>query len=792
VNAELDRPESATMLEHAAQAGHDHAGCCGDAPASVGPTVRDPVCGMAVDPEGAAYRHEHGGVTYHFCCEGCRRKFAADPQRYLEPRAPDPSQHGAIHTCPMHPEIRQVGPGACPICGMALEPELVSAEAGPNPELVDFGRRLWIGLALTLPVVVLEMGQHLLGLHLLPPRLAVWAQLLLATPVVLWVGRPFLERGWQSLHTRHLNMFTLIAIGVASAWLYSVAATLAPGLFPASLRDPHGLVPVYFEAAAVIVVLVLVGQVLELRARERTGDAIRGLLRLAPPVARRIEPDGGEREIPLAEVVVGDLLRVRPGERIPVDGVVVEGASEVDEAMLTGEPMPVGKRPGDPLAAGTLNGTGSLAMRATRVGADTLLARIVQLTAQAQRSRAPIQALADRVAAWFVPAVILTAALAFLAWLLLGPEPAFAHALVAAVSVLIIACPCALGLATPMSVMVAVGKGARSGVLIKDAAALERLAAVDTLVLDKTGTLTLGRPALVAVEPAPGVVAAELLRLAAAVEQRSEHPIARAVLAAAQADLPPVRGFEAVPGKGVRGSIERRLVIAGNEALLADHGLAPGPLAAAAEARRGEGATILWVAAERAVLGFLAVADPIRPEAIAALEALRADGLELVMLTGDAEATARAVGAVLGITRIHAGVAPDGKHRVIERLRAEGRRVAMAGDGINDAPALAAADVGIALATGTDVAIEAAAITLIEGDLRAILRARKLARATLANIRQNLAFAFAYNTLGVPLAAGVLYPAFGLLLSPIVAAAAMSLSSVSVITNALRLARARL
>ena len=767
-------------------------GCCGAAESGGGARVTDPVCGMAVDPATATARHEHAGVTYHFCCEGCRRKFAADPQRYLEPRTPEPVIPGAVYTCPMHPEVRQVGPGSCPICGMALEPEQVEAEAGPNPELVDFTRRLGIGLVLTLPVVGLEMGQHLAGLHLLPPQASAWAQLLLATPVVLWVGRPFLERGWQSLRTRHLNMFTLITIGVVAAWLYSLAATLAPGLFPAALHDQYGLVPVYFEAAAVIVVLVLVGQVLELRARERTGDAIRGLLRLAPPVARRIATDGSEHEIPLAEVGTGDLLRVRPGERIPVDGVVVEGQGEVDEAMLTGEPMPVGKRPGDPLAGGTLNGTTSLVMRATRVGGDTLLARIVQLTAQAQRSKAPIQALADRVAAWFVPAVILTAALAFAGWLLFGPEPAFAHALVAAVSVLIIACPCALGLATPMSIMVAVGKGARSGVLIKDAAALERLAAVDTLVLDKTGTLTLGRPALVATEPAPGVAAADLLRLAAAVEQRSEHPIARAVMAAAPDALPPVRGFEAVPGKGVRGSVERRRVIAGNEALLAEHGLDPGPLAQAAEARRGEGATILWVAAEGAVVGFLAVADPIRPEARAALQALRADGLELVMLTGDAPATARAVGAALGITAIHAGVAPDGKHAVIERLRAQGRVVAMAGDGINDAPALAAADVGIALATGTDVAIEAAAITLIEGDLRTILRARRLARATLGNIRQNLAFAFAYNTLGVPLAAGVLYPAFGLLLSPIVAAAAMSLSSVSVITNALRLQRLRL
>jgi len=761
----------------------------------------DPVCGMAVDPATSKHRAEHGGQTFHFCSAGCRTKFVADPERYLggpdsAGRRAEPVMPGAVYTCPMHPQIRQIGPGSCPICGMALEPEVPTGEAGPNPELIDFTRRFWIGLALTAPVLVLEMGGHLLGLdHLVERGTSNWLQLLFGTPVVLWAGWPFFVRGWRSVANRSLNMFTLIALGTGVAWLFSVAATAAPGLFPPAFRGPDGSVGVYFEAAAVIVVLVLLGQVLELRARERTGGAIRALLDLAPAMARRIEADGSEEEVPLAEVAVGDRLRVRPGDKVPLDGEVLEGGSNVDESMVTGEPVPVAKAPGARVIGGTINGQGAFVMRADRVGQDTVLARIVRMVAGAQRSRAPIQRLADRVAGWFVPAVIGIAALAFVAWSVWGPEPRFAYALVAAVTVLIIACPCALGLATPMSIMVGVGRGAQAGVLIKDAEALERMERIDTLVVDKTGTLTEGRPEVVAVAPAAGFDETELLRLAAGLERPSQHPLAEAVVRAAEKRgmaVPAVEGFDAPAGRGVTGAVEGRRIAVGNARLMAELGVESAPLAAEAERLRGEGATVFFVAVDGRPAGLVAVADPVKETTPAALAGLAAEGVRVVMLTGDNRTTAEAVAKRLGIAEVVAEVLPEDKQRAVERLKAEGRRVAMAGDGVNDAPALAAADVGIAMGTGTDVAIESAGVTLLGGDLTGILRARRLSRAVMRNIRQNLFFAFAYNAAGVPVAAGVLYPFFGILLSPVIAAAAMALSSVSVVGNALRLRTARL
>ena len=753
----------------------------------------DPVCGMSVDPHTTPHRHQHHGRTYYFCSAGCRAKFAADPGKYLgEARAAAaPVPEGTIYTCPMHPQIRQVRPGSCPICGMALEPELPGAETGPNPELVDMTRRFWIGLALALPVLVLEMGAHVVGAHSwVDQTLSNWLQFAFATPVVLWAGWPFFVRAWQSLVTRNLNMFTLIAMGTGVAWAYSVIATVAPGIFPAAFRGHGGAVAVYFEAAAVITVLVLLGQVLELRAREATSGAIKALLDLAPKTARRVKDDGNDEEVPLDAVATGDRLRVRPGEKVPVDGEVIEGRSSVDESMVTGESMPVGKAPGAKVIAGTLNQSGSFIMRAQKIGRDTLLAQIVQMVAQAQRSRAPIQRLADQVSGWFVPAVIATAVAAFIVWSLFGPEPRFAFGLVAAVSVLIIACPCALGLATPMSIMVGVGRGAQAGVLIKNAEALERMEKVDTLVIDKTGTLTEGKPKVTAIVPAPEFDDAEVLMLAASVERASEHPLAAAIVRAAaerKIELKPVRGFDSPTGKGAVGVVEGRRVALGNAKFLAELGIATSALDADAERLRQDGATAIYAAVDGKAAGIVAIADPIKASTPEALKALTADGLRVVMLTGDNRTTALAVARRLGITEVEAEVLPDRKSAVVENLRRQGRVVAMAGDGVNDAPALAAADVGIAMGTGTDVAIESAGITLLKGDLRGIVRARKLSAATMRNIRQNLFFAFVYNAAGVPIAAGVLYPVFGLLLSPVIAAAAMAASSVSVVANSLRL-----
>jgi P-type Cu+ transporter len=776
--------------------GHDHDTTILANPA----TVTDPVCGMTVDPATSRHRFEHDGVTFHFCCAGCRDKFSADPGKYLKPKQPDaaPPPSAAIYTCPMHPEIRQVGPGSCPICGMALEPLAISAEQETNPELVDMNRRFWIGLALTVPVVALEMSGHIPGLdlhHLFAPGLLNWIQLVLATPVVLWAGWPFFQRGWDSLVRRSLNMFTLIALGTGTAWLYSVVATLVPGAFPDGFRGMDGSVPVYFEAAAVITVLVLLGQVLELRAREQTGGAIRALLNLAPKTARRIADGGTDEEIALDQVHPGDRLRVRPGDGVPVDGEVLEGNSAVDESMVTGESMPVAKRAGDRVVGGTVNGTGALVMRADRVGSETVLARIVAMVAEAQRSRAPIQRLADTVAGWFVPAVIAVAVVAFAAWAIAGPSPALAYALIAAVSVVIIACPCALGLATPMSIMVGVGKGAGAGVLIRSAEALERLEKADTIVVDKTGTLTEGRPRVTAVVPDAGWSETTILPLAAALERASEHPLAAAIVAAAQehglAATEP-SDFQSVTGKGVTGTVDGRSVALGNRALMQDLSIPLGALEARAEALRADGATALYLAVDGHPAGVIAVADPIKPTTADALGRLRAQGIRIVMLTGDMRTTAEAVARRLGIAEVEAEVLPEDKQAVIRRLKAEGRVVAMAGDGVNDAPALAAADVGIAMGTGTEVAMASAGVTLVKGDLVGIARAITLSRATMRNIRQNLFFAFIYNSIGVPVAAGALYPLFGILLSPVVAALAMSLSSVSVIGNALRLRRARL
>jgi Cu+-exporting ATPase len=694
----------------------------------------------------------------------------------------------------MHPEVRQVGPGSCPICGMALEPEQVSLDDAPDPELIDMFRRFWIALVLTLPVFALEMGGHLGLMQWVPPAWSNWISFVLATPVVLWAGAPFFARGWRSLLTRHLNMFTLIAMGTGVAWVYSVIGTLAPQWFPPAFRDMHGGVAVYFEAAAVITVLVLLGQVLELRARERTSGAIRALLGLAPKTARRISQHGDE-DVAVDAIAVGDRLRVRPGEKIPVDGTVAEGRSVVDESMVTGESMPVPKTEGDRVIGGTVNQSGGLVVSADKVGRDTMLARIVDMVARAQRSRAPIQRLADRVAGWFVPAVIAAALLAFAAWMMFGPEPRFTFGLVAAVTVLIIACPCALGLATPMSIMVGIGRGARSGILIRDADALQRFESIDTIVIDKTGTLTEGKPKVVSVVTAGGVDESRLLRLAAGVERGSEHPLAQAVLNAARdrkLDLAEAKGFAALSGKGATATVDGRAIALGNAALMAELQVSTNDLDAAAEAARRNGATAIYVAIDGRAAGIIAIADPIKPSAQAALQKLREDGLRVVMLTGDNVTTARAVASQLGIGEIEAGVLPERKSEVVQRLRGEGRRVAMVGDGVNDAPALAAADIGVAMGGGTDVAIESAGVTLLTGDLMGIVRARRLSVATMRNIRQNLGFAFLYNAAGVPIAAGVLYPVFGILLSPMVGAAAMALSSVSVIANALRLARTRI
>jgi Cu+-exporting ATPase len=760
----------------------------------------DPVCGMKVDPHTAKHRADYAGRPYYFCSAGCRTKFLENPQKYLEPEtvksAAEPVPEGTVYTCPMHPEIRQIGPGSCPICGMALEPLIATAEVGPNPELVDMSRRFWIGLVLTIPVVALEMGRHVLGLdHLLDRQTSNWLQLIFASPVVLWAGWPFFVRGWQSLVSRNLNMFTLIALGTGVAWLYSVIATIAPEIFPVAFRAADGAVAVYFEAAAVITVLVLLGQVLELRAREQTSGAIRALLDLAPKTARRINPDGSEEEVPLDVIGVGDRLRVRPGEKVPVDGTVLEGRSSVDESMVTGESMPVTKDTGAHVIGGTINRSGALIMKAEKIGRDTLLARIVQMVADAQRSRAPIQRLADQVSGWFVPLVIVIAVLAFIAWAIWGPEPKMSYGLVAAVTVLIIACPCALGLATPMSIMVGVGRGATAGVLIKNAEALERMEKVDTLVVDKTGTLTEGKPSVTAIKTASGISEDELLRLAASLERGSEHPLGAAIVEAATQrglNLGVASAFDSRSGKGVTGAIDGHTVLIGTAAFLAEAGVDTGALAPAADQLRRDGATAVFVSIDGKAAGIFAISDPIKATTPEAIAALNRDGIRIVMLTGDNRTTAEAVARKLGINEVEAEVLPDRKSDVVRRLRQDGRVVAMAGDGVNDAPALAAADVGIAMGTGTDVAIESAGVTLLKGDLTGIVRARRLSRATMSNIRQNLFFAFIYNAAGVPIAAGVLYPTFGILLSPVIAAAAMALSSVSVVGNSLRLRRASL
>jgi Cu+-exporting ATPase len=800
--------------------------------------VTDPVCGMMVAAD-AEHAYEYEGTKYAFCSAHCLEKFRADPRAFVRgvpaPPAPPAANVGVTYTCPMDPEVRQEGPGTCPKCGMALEPEMpttpaarteyvcpmhpeivrdepgpcpicgmaleprtVSAEDEKNAELVDMRRRFWVSAALTLPVLITAMSQYLPGgspLHrIASPALLSWAEFALATPVVLWGGWPFFVRGWRSVVTWNLNMFTLIGLGVAVAYVFSVVARLLPGIFPDSFRNESGEVGVYFEAAAVIVTLVLLGQVLELKARSRTSAAIKALLGLAPKTARRLEEDGSEADIPLDQVQPGDRLRIRPGEKVPVDGVVLEGNSAVDEAMITGEPIPAEKTPGDSLIGATVNGTGSLIMRAERVGAETLLAQIVRMVAEAQRSRAPIQKLADVVASYFVPAVVLAAVVTFVVWALAGPEPAMAYALINAVAVLIIACPCALGLATPMSIMVATGKGATLGVLFKNAEAIEVLRKVNTLVVDKTGTLTLGKPKLASVAPAQGWSENELLALAAGLERGSEHPLAEAIVAGALelgVSVSDAKGFESLTGKGVKGTVTGHAVGLGNRKLMEELGVAVDPFAEQAESMRADGETVMFVSADERLAGLLGVADPIKDTTPDAVRGLHDEGIRIVMLTGDSRTTAEAVANRLGIDEVIAEVLPDQKADVVKRLQKEGRVVAMAGDGINDAPALAQAQVGVAMGTGTDVAMESAGVTLVKGDLRGIVRARRLSRATMLNIRQNLFFAFVYNSLGVPVAAGVLYPFFGILLSPIIAAAAMSFSSVSVVGNALRLRRAR-
>jgi Cu+-exporting ATPase len=826
------------MTAHHQQHGHQHHGHLQPVqPGHSAHVAADPVCGMEVDPQAArGGSAEHAGTTYYFCNPRCREKFVADPLKYVAKRADaaltEPALAGATYVCPMHPEVRQEGPGACPKCGMALEPEVpiaatgveyvcpmhpeivrkepgscpicgmaleprtVTLEDAPNPELVDMRRRFWVSLAFTLPVFVLGMSEMVPGqpfARLLPPDTLNWIQLVLSAPVVLWGGWPFFQRAWASVVNRSLNMFTLIALGTGAAFLFSVFATLLPGALPHGVRH-EGRVPVYFEAAAVITTLVLMGQVLELRARHATGAAIKALLGLAPKTARRVA-DGREEDVPLEQVHVGDTLRVRPGEKVPVDGQVLEGHSAVDESMVTGEPIPVEKAVGDRVTGGTVNQTGSFLMRAERVGRDTLLAQIVQRVSEAQRSRAPIQRLADQVSAWFVPLVILVAVATAVVWALLGPQPAYTYALVNAVAVLIIACPCALGLATPMSIMVGTGRGAHAGVLVRDAAALETFEKVDVLVVDKTGTLTEGKPRLATVLPTPGLDETALLRLAASLEKGSEHPLAAAIVRGAEERgvvLTRARDFRSLTGRGVTGSVDGQRVALGNRKLLEEVGVDAGELAGRAEALRHEGQTVMFLALEGRPAGLIGVGDPIKESTPEALAALRAEGLRIVMLTGDSRTTAEAVARKLGLDEVEAEVLPEQKSEVVKRLQAGGHVVAMAGDGVNDAPALAQADVGIAMGSGTDVAMESAALTLVKGDLRGIVRARRLSRATLRNIRQNLFFAFVYNTLGVPLAAGLLYPLFGLLLSPMVASAAMSLSSVSVIANALRLRRAEL
>ncbi len=762
-----------------------------------GAKVLDPVCGMTVDPAASRHRFGHRGKTFHFCSTGCRGKFAADPANYLENKQTQAEvPTGTIYTCPMHAQIRQVGPGSCPICGMALEPEVASLDAPPNPELADMKRRFWIGLALAAPAVVLEMGGHVVGGHnWVEPTLSNWIQFVFATPVVLWAGWPFFVRGWQSLATRNLNMFTLIAMGTGVAYVYSVIGTLFPQGFPTTFRGHGGAAAVYFEAASVITVLVLLGQVLELRAREATSGAIKALLQLAPKTARRVGDDGSEHEVAIDTLTAGDKLRVRPGEKVPVDGVILEGRSSLDESLVTGESMPATKDVGGKLIAGTINQSGSFVMRADKVGRDTLLSQIVQMVADAQRSRAPIQRLADQVAGWFVPTVIVVASVAFAAWSWFGPEPKMAFGLVAAVSVLIIACPCALGLATPMSIMVGVGRGAHAGVLIKNAEALERMEKVDTLVVDKTGTLTEGKPKVVAIVPAPGFEESEILRLAASVELASEHPLADAIVRSARErnlSLGPVGGFDSPTGKGATGRVDGKSVVLGNSRYFSSIGIETTSLDAESERLRTGGATVVNIAIDGKLAGLFAIADPIKASTPDALKALAAEGIKVIMLTGDNRTTAAAVARQLRISEVRAEVLPDQKSAVVAKLRNAGRVVAMAGDGVNDAPALAAADVGIAMGTGTDVAMESAGVTLLKGDLGGIVRARKLSQATMGNIRQNLFFAFIYNAAGIPIAAGVLYPAFGILLSPIIAAAAMALSSVSVVGNALRLRATRL
>lgn len=785
---------------------HHHAG---------GPMVKDPVCGMNVDPATAAGSYHYERETYFFCCHHCLEKFRAEPATYLTARTgadrqslvvgekqitsdQRPVTGEQLFVCPMHPEIMRPEPGTCPICGMALELGVATAEDETDPERIDMTRRFWISLILTAPILLLAMSEMIPGQpvqHALWPRLLTWIQFVLATPVVLWGGWPFFQRGWASIVNRSPNMFTLIASGTGTAYLYSLIATLLPDIFPASFRGHSGEVAVYFEAAAVITTLVLLGQVLELRARRQTSSALRALIGLAPKTARRLRDDGTEEDIPLDHVKPGDRLRVRPGEKVPVDGVVLEGASSVDESMITGEPIPVEKPPGSRVTGGTVNGTGTFVMRAERVGQDMLLAQIVRLVSEAQRSRAPIQRLADVVSSYFVPAVVLVAIITFMVWGLVGPEPRLAHALVNAVAVLIIACPCALGLATPMSIMVGTGRGATAGVLIKNAEALEVSEKVDTLVVDKTGTLTEGKPRLTSVVALPGQNESELLRLAASLERGSEHPLAAALVAAAQErglELSETTDFRSVTGKGVIGTVDGRVVALGNHRLFEELAINPGVLLEQAEALRQDGQTVMMVAVDGQPVGLVGVADPIKDSTFEAIRLLHRDGVRIVMLTGDSRTTAEAVACKLGIDQVEAEILPEQKSEVIKRLQAQRHVVAMAGDGINDAPALAQAHVGIAMGTGTDVAIESAGVTLVKGDLRGIARARRLSRATMRNIRQNLFFAFLYNTLGVPIAAGALYPLFGLLLSPMIAAAAMTFSSVSVISNALRLRKLKL
>ncbi|RUU45884.1 heavy metal translocating P-type ATPase [Mesorhizobium sp. M6A.T.Ce.TU.002.03.1.1] len=829
-------------MTHSDHDHHAHSGCCSAkaAPSIADAVIRDPVCGMTVDPAAGKPTAEHGGHRYHFCSESCRSKFAAEPEKYLTATDPvcgmrvdratakhfsrhegqgfyfcsagckvkfeaEPAKYlgdkpepqampkGTQYTCPMHPEIVRDKPGACPICGMALEPMGVpTGDEGPNPELVDFTRRFWVSAVLSVPLLIFAMAP-MLGVTFsafIEDSAKVWVELALASPVVLWAAFPFFHRGWDSILNRSPNMWTLISLGVGAAYLYSVVATLFPDIFPHQFRGHEGTVPVYFEAAAVIVALVFLGQVLELRAREKTGSAIRALLDLAPKSARLISGDGSENDVPLDTVKVGDRLRIRPGDAVPVDGIVLEGRSSIDESMLSGEPLPVEKTEGAPVTGGTLNKNGSLIMRAERIGAETTLARIVELVAKAQRSRAPIQGLADRVSFYFVPAVVVVAIVAFVAWAIFGPQPSLIFAIVSAVSVLIIACPCALGLATPMSIMTATGRGAHAGVLIKDAEALERFASVDTLIVDKTGTLTEGRPRLTDVVAAEGVTEDDLLALAAGLEKGSEHPLAEAIVEGARergVEIPDAGGFEAVTGKGVSGTVSGKKVALGNAAMMADLGIDIASVSTSAETLQAEGKTAMFVAVGNKLAGIVAVADPIKATTSEAIKALHDRGLRIIMATGDNERTAKAIASKLGIDEVRAGLLPEQKSALVEELRARGAGVAMAGDGVNDAPALAAADVGIAMGTGADVAVESAGITLVKGDLNGIVRARTLAQATIRNIRQNLFFAFLYNVLGVPVAAGVLYPLTGSLLSPMLAAAAMSLSSVSVITNALRL-----